>query len=300
MTRRDNAHMNTRDLEYFNKLVELKNFSHVAKFFAVTQPTITFSLKRLEDYFSIQLINRDQSHGQLSVTEAGNQLFERSKIITGQLELARTELARVRQHKLKLGMPPIIGSYYFPKIASELVKQNLMDVVDTKEGGSDDLFYQMRSGDLDIALLGSTGPKIAEDMDITQIMSVPFTIVVDKQHPLAQLPEVAFADLKKYSFVSLAEGFVIVQAFDWFVKNAQMQPEVLYRTSDVAMLKKMIKERVGIGFLTEIAVTPEDDLVTIPLTDKNQPEFIISVFNRKNQVLENDLLKLKNVLVQTK
>lgn len=292
--------MNTRDFEYFNKLVELKNFSQVAKYFEVTQPTITFSLKRLEDYFSIQLINRNQSHGQVTVTDAGNQLFERSKIIISQLELAKNELARVRQHKMKLGMPPIIGSYYFPKIANELVKQHLMDAVDTIEGGSDELFYHMRSGDLDIALLGSTGPKVAEDMDITQILSVPFTIVVDKQHPLAKFKEVSFTELKNYSFVSLTEGFVIVQAFDWFVKNTQMQPEVLYRTSDVAMLKKMIKERVGIGFLTEIAVTAEDDLVTIPLTDKNQPEFIISVFNRKNQILESDLLKLKEILTETK
>ena len=120
-------------------------------------------------------------------------------------------------------------------------------------------------------------------------MKVPFSIVVAKDHPLANRQSVAFADLKDYPFVSLSEGFVIVKAFQWFIRNAQIQPDVLYQTSDVAMLKKMI-----------IAVTETDDLVTIPLTDKNQPEFIISVFNRKNQILEGDLLKLKEVLEKTK
>jgi Transcriptional regulator len=55
--------MNTRDLEYFVKLVEIKNFSQVAAHFSVTQPTITMALKRLEDQFTIQLIQRAKATG---------------------------------------------------------------------------------------------------------------------------------------------------------------------------------------------------------------------------------------------
>lgn len=37
--------MNTRDLDYFKKLVEKKNFTEVAEIFHVSQPTITQAIQ---------------------------------------------------------------------------------------------------------------------------------------------------------------------------------------------------------------------------------------------------------------
>ncbi len=40
--------MNTRDIEYYVQIVKQKNFTKVAKYFQVSQPTITYALQRLE------------------------------------------------------------------------------------------------------------------------------------------------------------------------------------------------------------------------------------------------------------
>lgn len=289
--------MNTRDLEYFVQLVEIKNFSQVATLFGVTQPTITMAVKRLEDQFSIQLLHRDQSHGQLTVTLAGQQLYQHARVIIAQLHLAQVELKRTRDQKIRLGLPPILGNYYFPKIAGALIRQGLMDQIETVESGSDDLFAQVQSGKLDIALLGSSGPNTDDDLSTTQIASAYFSIVVPKTHPLAQRQSVTFAELADASFVLMSSGFSHVRAFDWFAKATHVKPTVVYRTPDVTMLKNMIKQGVGIGFLTHIAVTPEDDLATVRIEHPGQPEFVISVVNRKNQVLAPTTAKLKQVLL---
>ncbi|MEE6739212.1 LysR family transcriptional regulator, partial [Lacticaseibacillus paracasei] len=47
--------MNTRDFEYFLALTQTRNFSQTAEQFAVSQPTITTAIKRLEDSFQAQL-----------------------------------------------------------------------------------------------------------------------------------------------------------------------------------------------------------------------------------------------------
>lgn len=290
--------MNTRDLEYFAKLVEIKNFSQVADEFSVTQPTITMSLKRLEDHFGIQLIHRDQSHGQLTVTTAGKQLNARAKVIIEQMQLAEAELARTRQSKIKIGLPPILGNNYLPQIASELIKHGLMNNVETVESGSDDLLEQIMSGKLDIALLGSVGPMNETNMDVTQIGSYPFTIVTPPEHRLAQRDHVAFNELGNDSFVLLSAGFVHVKAFEWFKKESQTEPEVIYRTPDVSILKKMITQHVGIGFLTNIAITDKDNLVATRITDVDQPLFTISVVTRKNQILTPEMKIVKEILLQ--
>ncbi|WP_348967866.1 helix-turn-helix domain-containing protein [Lactobacillus crispatus] len=40
--------MEFRDLKYFQKLVETKNYNRTAEFFGVTQPAISSMVKRLE------------------------------------------------------------------------------------------------------------------------------------------------------------------------------------------------------------------------------------------------------------
>ncbi|WP_175265169.1 LysR family transcriptional regulator [Lacticaseibacillus nasuensis] len=105
--------MNTRDLAYFAALTKVKNFSQVAHQFGVTQPTITMALKRLEAHFGIQLIDRDQSHGQVTVTPAGVVLASHVRVITAELAAAEAELARARSGKIRFGLPPIIGNFLF-------------------------------------------------------------------------------------------------------------------------------------------------------------------------------------------
>ena len=56
--------MNTRDLQYFAMLVKLKNYTQVAKYFNVSQPSITQAIRRLEQEFDTKLVRKDRVHRQ--------------------------------------------------------------------------------------------------------------------------------------------------------------------------------------------------------------------------------------------
>ncbi|QLL78361.1 LysR family transcriptional regulator [Ligilactobacillus saerimneri] len=60
--------MNLKWLEYYDKLVEEKNFSKVATFFGVSQPTITMAIKRLEESYQTHFFERDYRHKTLRLT----------------------------------------------------------------------------------------------------------------------------------------------------------------------------------------------------------------------------------------
>lgn len=288
--------MNTRDLEYFEALVKIKNFSQVAADFGVTQPTITMVLKRLESHFGIQLIDRDQSHGQLTITPAGEQLFTRVQVINAQLALAQKELAATRHPQIRFGLPPIIGSFYFPTLAPRLVAADLMTRLDTHEDGSANLLTALRAGHLDVALLGAINALQAPDLDVRQVTTAPFTLVMPTDHPLAKRSQVDFAELATEPFVSLSEGFVHTKALAWFVTATGIQPSIVYRTPDVTLLKQMIHARVGIGLLAQMAVTANDHLATVALTNAGQPHFSISVVTRRGQVFTPAMQQLLTLL----
>ncbi|KRL10022.1 LysR family transcriptional regulator [Schleiferilactobacillus perolens] len=291
--------MNTRDLAYFAQLVELRNFTQVAAHFGVTQPTITLALKRLEDEFDARLIHRDTSHTRLTVTTAGRQLYQHAQAITRELALAHTEIDHLREEKIRFGLPPIIGNYYFPKIAAKLVTVGLTEQLMTQGGGSGTLLTMVQNGSLDIALLGHSGPLSAPGLTVTQLAQAPFRIVVPAGHPLAQQKSLAFTALADQPFVVLDEGYVHARAFRWFTQTAGVRPNIVYRSNDVGVVKQMIKQGVGIGFLTQIAITAADGLVAIPIAQTDQPRFTISVVHRTEQVMTPLLTTFADLLTHS-
>lgn len=71
--------MNFRDLEYFVQLANDRNYTKTAQHFSVSQPTITYMVKRLEDELQVQLFVRDQSHHQVNLTLAGNEFLAHAR-----------------------------------------------------------------------------------------------------------------------------------------------------------------------------------------------------------------------------
>lgn len=113
-------------------------------------------------------------------------------------------------------------------------------------------------------------------------------IVVSPNHPLAKRKEIAFSELKDEPFVLLNEHYVHPTAFKKMAQQAHFDPQIIYQNSNLNILKGMIREQIGIGFLAELAILPEDNLVMIPITDQPQPMFIISLVQR-DQVLDSTI-----------
>ena len=269
--------MKFKDLEYFQQLAKLKSYTKTAAFFQVKQPTITYAIKRLEEEVQTELLVRNQSHAQIQLTPAG-------KIFLKELALAKLEINHLQEVQVRLGLPPIIGSYYFPKVSKTLAAQQLLPKLEISNAGSQELYHALLKGQLDLAMVGMLNPLYDDQIEILPLDQKQFKIVVSKTHPLAKQKSVSFRALNKEKFVVLNEQYIHSKAMQKLAKQAGFTPKVIYQNSDLNILKGMIKEGVGIGFLVEIAVDEQkDELVCLEIADKNQPSFHISLLSRKNQ-----------------
>lgn len=275
--------MKIKDLDYFTQLINLKNFTAVANHFSVSQPTITYAVKRLEAEFETELIVRDQSHQGIIITPSGEQLYRHAQTILKEIALTDKDMARIAATKLKFGLPPIIGTYYFSKLAPKLIQTGVINQFETIEAGSSELLADLEAGRIDAALLGSASPLSTETIQADVIEQHRFKIIVSPDSPLADRRQIGFAELKEQQFIMLAEGFVHPHVFKALSKVNRIHPKVVYRTSDASILKSMVHAGAGIGFLTETGVTTADDLVSLDLTDEPQPTFYISLAYRKSQ-----------------
>ncbi|MCQ2010734.1 MAG: LysR family transcriptional regulator [Sporolactobacillus sp.] len=290
--------MNIRDLNYFIQLFREKNFTKVAQYFNVSQPTITAAVQRLEKELDVQLVIRDQSHKELIFTESGRQFEKHVTQILQELDAAKLELTAIKQERVRFGLPPIIGSSLFPALSAKLLEKNWLSHLDTREDGSKSLLNQLKNGKLDLALLSSTKPIKDSKFTVHLLARKKFKVIVSPNHPLAHAGSVAFQDLKNESFIQLNERFVHSIAFRQFSEQAQIKPAIIYQTNDVPIIKGMVSSGVGISLLSETALLPQDPVAVLTLKDQPQPEFLIQLVYRSNHLLTSLQQNIMHLLTQ--
>lgn len=277
--------MNTRDLEYFMALVEFRKYTRVAAAFSVSQPSVTQAIQRLEREFGVSLVEQDRAHQQTIITRAGRLLYKNAQHIQENLNLAHLEIEDAKQEKIKFGLPPIIGTLYFPQIAGKLLQEGILQKTSVNETGSGKLLSDLRKGDIDIALLGSVRPINYDDVTAIHLGSRPFNIIASPDNPISRKKQIAFSELKDEKFIGLDGKYVHPIAFKAFSEFAGISPETIYSTPDIAWVKSLVEANLGISLIVKDVVNTDDRLVTIPVSDPVPERFNISIVIRKGYPL---------------
>ena len=111
--------MELRQLEYFQMASRLKNITRAAQRLRVSQPNITVAIKKLEAELGVQLFDRSQK--QLTLTPEGAVFLKRIELALRNIEDAVLEVNDYKQLQkgtIKIGIPPMMGAYLFPKVFS--------------------------------------------------------------------------------------------------------------------------------------------------------------------------------------
>ncbi|WP_270224175.1 LysR family transcriptional regulator [Lactiplantibacillus pentosus] len=280
--------MNTRDLDYFRALVDCQNYTMVARQFAVSQPAVTQAIHRLEKEFAVKLVIQDRHHQQMNITRAGHLLYKNAQQIQASLRLAHQEIDSAQQAEIRFGLPPIIGTLYFPQIAEKLLQNGLLQQLKITETGSDELLHKLVKGEINIALLGSYLPFDLPTVHAVKLGARPFSIIVSPQNSLATQTSIGFKDLGQAQFIGLDGKYVHPQAFQAYCDFAGVHPEVIYRTPGISWVKALVKANLGISMLVRNVVKPDDGVVCLDIEDQLPVSFNISVVTRAGYLPTDD------------
>ncbi|MCR3758790.1 LysR family transcriptional regulator [Clostridium felsineum] len=284
--------MNLKDLEYFKEIAKERSFTKVAERLGVSQPTVTYAIKRLEEDLGTKLITRDHSHKEIILTQAGKVMEIHTAKIFQELKIARTEINRLDEDVVNLGLPPIIGNAFLHKLFPYFFEQGLMEHINLVNGGSNDLYAMLMKGEIELALLGAAH-FISEENLVSELLTQNrFMIVVNEKHHLANKKNISISDLKEEKFVLLNQHYIHLNTFRKFSHHSFFEPEIIYKSNDLNILKGMIREGLGIGFLAEIAIDKSDGLIYIPFNDELQPSFNVFLVRRKNSLKSNQIKKI--------
>lgn len=277
--------MKIQDLIYFKHLADSSSFTKTAETFFVSQPSISLSLKRLEEEFNTKLITRDRSTRNFRLNSAGEILYKNADKIIDLISATKKEMDNIETHTVQLGFLPTIGGFYLPNLLPSMSKfiTNLQLV---EEESSEVMTDLLRENKLSVALSGSDSAKFKEPWIEQYLLDErPLQVCVAPNHPLAQETFVTAEMLANYSFISLGNGYTHHTIFERWAKANQIDPSQVAYTKEIQTAGSFIASGLSVGIMIDLLVKNRTDIVTIPF--ENAPKFYISLLVNKNAIVNS-------------
>ena len=185
--------MNLRQLSYFVCIAESGTFSAAADALHVAQSALSRHVKELEEELGGALLDRG-SRG-VTLSDSGKVLFERAKFILSQFEEAGSE---VRAHNkeltgtVRLMAPSSIGQVLFEPLVDRFLGQFPKVRLELSEGLWNDAASRLRTGAVDLAIMGSA---TSDYIELEPLAREQMVFVGKVGDPLVTKPSVAVGAL---------------------------------------------------------------------------------------------------------
>jgi len=259
--------MNLRDLQYIIAVSAEQNFTAAADKCAISQPTLSTQIKKLEAYLDVSIFDRQSNS--ITPTPIGQEIITLAKSIISDTEKIK-QLARAsntaKQNNLVLGAFPTLANYVFPEYIFHL-KQHRPDLnLRLVEEKTDNLIAQLLNKKLDMALLAL--PVHQAELSHALLFEDEFYLAVEPSHRLAQQESVDIETLQHEQLMLLDEGHCLrSQVIKLCGAHRENQDD--FRAAGLETLRMMVKNGLGITLMPSVAMFPEEaDIKYIPIESK--------------------------------
>jgi len=149
-----------RDLEYFIAVAEHGSFSRAAEACAISQPTLSAQIRRMEELLGLTLVER--RHGAATVTTEGAEVLAAAReIMDAFYRVQRTTAGDgiLLGRPLRFGVLPTVAPYFAPRFLTALAAINADANIDFVEDRTDALEFAVNADALDFAVT-ATLPRL--------------------------------------------------------------------------------------------------------------------------------------------
>ncbi|MCS7459607.1 LysR substrate-binding domain-containing protein [Paenibacillus doosanensis] len=277
--------MDMRHLQYFLEVARWKSFTKAAQSLYITQPTISKMVKNLEEELGVVLFDRIGKR--IELTDAGTVLLTQAQHIVTSFEEMTShldELMKVKRGRIRIGLPPMVGASFFPKVIGEFREQYPEITLQLYEHGSKKVEAEVGAGELDIGVI--LLPTDEEVFDSFSFVKQRLMLVVHPSHRLAGHKEAALIELKDEPFLMFHEDFALHDRIIAECGRLGFEPLIVYKSSQWDFISEMAAANLGIALLPETICRELDEerLRMIPLTKPTIPWHLAMIW-RKNSYL---------------
>lgn len=197
--------MSDRRLQVFHAVARLLSFTKAAEVLHMTQPAVTFQIRQLEEQFDTRLF--DRTHNRVSLTEAGQVVFEYAERIFeqyGEMENAIREMTDDINGSLTIGASTTISEYMLPSLLGDFKAKNPDVKLRLRVSNTEGIVSMVENNVIDLGVV--EGPVSNKNLLVEVCRNDDLVLIVPPGHALANEKEVTVKDIMQYSFICREEG----------------------------------------------------------------------------------------------
>jgi len=255
--------MDLRPLRFFIEIVEQGNFTRAAERLHIAQPAISVAIRKLEDELGVALLNRSEKV--ICPTPEGEVFLQHAREVLAQVtaaERAVADLRGLRRGEVCIGIPAMLGSYYFPDLLIGFKQRYPQLRLSVREHGTRTVQRMIAAGELELGITVTHG--IPESIEVHPFRKEEMVACVPSHHPLASRQSLRYEEFAREPLVLFKEGYFQREMIAQAIAQGGPQPEITFETSLIPLIKAAVRRDVGITALLRIVIARDPDLVAIP------------------------------------
>ena len=247
--------LNFRHLRYFWAVAHDGNLTRTAKRLHLSQSALSVQIKRLEEDIGERLFERRGRS--LHVTEAGRVVLDHADtIFSTEAELLQTLRGTARQRTaIRVGAMATLSRNFQIAFLGPLLGRQDIDII-LRSGSTGELLMELEALNLDVVLLNhppvrdAATPFVSHRLAEQQLSLVGRGGSFDARSGLKTL-------LTSHPLILPSTNSGIRIEFDALVDRLGIQPEVAAEVDDMAMMRLLAREGIGLAVIPPIVVTDE-------------------------------------------
>lgn len=268
--------MNLRHLAFFKELAHTQHMAKAAENLGISQPSLSYAIKRLEAELGVPLFEADGRNIKLTsigaiylkyVTATLNDLSQGNDLVK--------QLMDPDRGRVKLGFTYTLGQQLVPELITNFQKapQNATIQFELGQGNSGELLQALANEQYDLVLASNverlgTQPT-APLFSFVPLVQQEIVAAVPTGHPLTRKTKVRVKDLADYPFILFSKNSGLRPLIDKILARAHLQPKVAYEVEEDHTMAGFVRHGLGIALMPYLPLLDQDEVQLLHL--ENQP-----------------------------
>lgn len=262
--------MTLQQLKYFMELSTTLHYTKAAENLHIAQPSLSYSIKQLEDELGIPLFRKEGK--KIHLTEYGKAFWvyvDRILRIADEAVEHIQEMKNPNKGNINLGYVYSAGTKVVPKIIDSFhnYQKNTNISFILKIGNSPDLIKNILDESIDIAVLPLLNDAIP-GISCIPILDQELFFITHKGHRFYDNEFIKLTDLKDEKIVTLDKESELYKRTKMLFKNANLIPKFQYDVDELNSMAAFISEGMGIGISPKIPALESYGVKAIPFQEK--------------------------------
>ena len=278
--------MTLRHMKIFVSVFQYSNITKAAEKLHLAQPSVSFAVKELEDYYGIRLFERIGRR--IFPTECAKEFYGYALHIVSMFEEMETKIRNWDTlGTIRIGASITIGTHILPPLLKQYQSRypHLRTEVTVNQSAA--IERHILDNTIDIGLI-ETQPEHPD------VLSVPFMedelqAIVGLHHPLAQSGSITLRQLADYPLLMREKGSAGREILDASFALLQISIRPLWESSSTQAIVHGVAEGLGVAVLPYLLVKKDIEehiVASIPLLHPLKRSLYI-IFHKSKYLTEN-------------